>query len=187
MQTAEQYRTEKPYAFKYLHVEVVVRLLVHLEVFNPLVERPPDAEVVVVEEEDDKNEIQAGVIRYFEESRGRNHSRRRTSRSSSCWSRRCSTSDGVWTWSSQWDCSSLPFRRLPAFTVIIIRWRRLQFLHCRFSVDNHCILDCAMVKYMNCNSVSLVCVQRYCFLCSRHFLETTNMPMYTPPNDEFVP
>ena len=94
MQTAEQYRTEKPYAFKYLHVEVIVRLLVHLEVFNPLVERPPDAEVVVVEEEDDKNEIQAGVIRYFEESRGRNHSRRRTSRSSSCWSRRCSTSEG---------------------------------------------------------------------------------------------
>ena len=113
MQSAEQYRTEKPFAFKYLHVEVIVRLLVHLEVFNPLVERPPDAEVVVVEEEDDNNEIQAGVIRYFEESRGRNYSRRRTPRSSSCWSRRCSTSDGVWTWSSRWDCSSLPFRRLP--------------------------------------------------------------------------
>jgi hypothetical protein len=69
--------------------------------------------VVVVEEEDDNNEIQAGVIRYFEESRGRNYSRRRTPRSSSCWSRRCSTSGGVWTWSSRWDCSSLPFRRLP--------------------------------------------------------------------------
>ena len=65
MQSAEQYRTEKPFAFKYLHVEVIVRLLVHLEVFNPLVERPPDTEVVVVEEEDDNNEIQAGVIRYF--------------------------------------------------------------------------------------------------------------------------